>query len=87
MTFAKGKLNEDAYDKVSDSIPGIDNVVERADELDVVEEPLTSMTGVEESFVKLGMEKEMVNKFVPEVIRFAEQNGGPDVGNLLKGIF
>ena len=86
MSLAQGKLNPADFTKVSKSIPGLDNVMKQATDLGAITGPLTSMAWVEQSFSKLGMNKDMVGKFVPEITKFATQNGGAEVGNLLSGV-
>ena len=86
MSLAQGKLSPEDFTKVSKSIPGLDNVMKQATDLGAITGPITSMAGVDESFSKLGMNKDMVGKFVPEITKFATQSGGAEVGNLLSGV-
>jgi hypothetical protein len=86
MSLAQGKLNPEDFTKVSKSIPGLDNIMKDATNMGAITGPITSMAGVEQSFSKLGMNKDMVGKFVPEITKFATQSGGAEVGNLLSGV-
>ncbi len=43
-----------------------------------------SMTGLADSFSKLGLSPEMVNQFVPIVLDFVQSEGGQQTMTLLK---
>lgn len=86
LNLAQGKLSADDFTKVAGSIPNLDELMKQAKDLGAITGPITSMAGVEDSFSKLGMNKDMVGKFVPEITNFVTKNGGAEVGNLLSSV-
>ena len=86
MSLAQGKLDPADFTKIANSIPGLDNIMKQAKDLGAITGPITSIAGVEDSFSKLGMNKDMIGKFVPEITNYVTKSGGAEVANLLSGV-
>ena len=45
---------------------------------------LSSLAGLTDTFSKLGLSSDMVGKFIPIVLEYAQSKGGSEIANLLK---
>lgn len=83
ISLTKGKLSADDFTKVATAFPDVDNILKQAEGIGAVTGPITDMAGVDKSFEKLGMDKSLVDQFIPEVTSFATEKGGAEVGSLI----
>ncbi len=104
--MAKNTLSANDFGKVTEALPGIDQLIQSAPEaseskgglsekLGGVTKELGSMketaenvdrlTKVKDQFAELGMDGNMVSKFIPILLDYADTKGGESVMNLLKG--
>jgi hypothetical protein len=86
MNLAQGKLSADDFKTVAGAIPNLDKIMKQTEGLGAITGPITSLSGVENSFEKLGMDKSKVTEFIPEITNFAAKSGGDEVGKLLGGV-
>ena len=86
MSLAQGKLDAAEFAKIAGALPGLDGIMKKAADLGIVSQSITTMGGMEEAFTKLGMNKEMIEKFIPIIVKFVSAAAGPEVGNLLSNI-
>ena len=86
MSLAQGKLDAAEFAKIAGALPGLDGIMKKAADLGIVSQSITTMGGIEEAFTKLGMNKEMIEKFIPIIVKFVSAAAGPEVGNLLSNI-
>ena len=96
LKLAKEKLGGD-FSQVSDAIPETDDMMKAAPESGAVGGILKSVTHVfgcsaekfgeiaalSGGFSKLGLGKDMVGKFIPIVMNYAQSKGGDTVKNLM----
>ena len=95
--FAKGKLSADDFSKVAAAVPNMDTLLKAAPEAGGgLTKKLGGLTGaggslgglasLAGSFSKLGLNADMVSKFVPQILSFVESSGGADVMKILQGV-
>lgn len=95
--FAKGKLSADDFSKIADAVPNMDSLLKAAPAAGGgLTKKLGSLTGggsslgglasLAGSFSKLGLNADMVSKFVPQILSFVESSGGQGVMKVLQGI-
>ena len=80
--LAKSNLSAGDFSTVSNALPGVGSLLGKA--------PASSeggLAGVAGQFSQLGMGSDMVGKFTPVVLGYAQSAGGDNVMNLLKGVF
>ena len=92
--FKEGKNNMSSgdYSQLLDAVPGIDSLISAAPQAgglggkasSLLGSSAGSMTGLADSFSKLGLSPEMVNQFVPIVLDFVQSEGGQQTMTLLK---
>lgn len=82
MQSAKEKLSGADWEKVSESVPGVDRYLKSAQEM-LGGKKLSEIGGVKGAFKKLGMAPDMVAKFKPVVLDYAGQHGGDSVKSML----
>ncbi len=100
FNMAKGKLGAQNFAKVADAVPEMDDLLKAVPGIGglggsvgskmptlggAVEETggLSSLSGV---FSGIGLQSDMVNKFVPVILSYAETKGGPAVKSILAGV-
>jgi hypothetical protein len=96
--LAKNKLGGDDFGKVAGAVPGIEDMIKAvpsdgpgamvgnvASSLGVGG-GLQDLAGLAGGFSKLGLSPDLVQKFVPIVLSFAQSKGGDVVKNLLAGV-
>src|SRR5262245_5696762 len=95
--YAKGALSGDDYGKVEKAVPEASELIKKAPATDSTTSAVGGALGktgsqaaglasLTSSFDKLGMSSDMVGKFTPIVVNYAEQKGGPAVGTILRGV-
>jgi hypothetical protein len=80
--LVKNSLNTDDFSSVTKALPGVGSLLGKA--------PASSgggLAGVADQFSQLGMGSDMVSKFTPVILGYAQSSGGDNVMNLLKGVF
>lgn len=96
--LAKNKLGGDDFGKVAGAVPGIEDMIKAvpSDGPGVMVGDVASslgvggglqdLAGLAGGFSKLGLSPDLVQKFVPIVLSFAQSKGGDVVKNLLAGV-
>jgi len=96
--MAKEKLGSGDFSKVSNALPGIDDLMKSAPEsggmlgglgklasgLGGGAGQLGDLAGLAGGFSKLGLDSGMIGKFIPIILSFAQSKGGDVVMNLLQ---
>ena len=80
LSYAQGKLPPADFDKVAATIPGGAEAAKAAG-------PISDQTGLTAAFTKLGITPEVANQLIPTVTQYVSKVGGPQVGQLLGGLF
>ena len=97
--YAKKNLSVEDFSKVTDALPGVSSLMDSAPKtsglagkvgsslssLGGKSDSLAGMATLADSFSKLGLNQEMINKFVPIILDYAQSEGGQGVMNILKG--
>jgi len=102
LSYAKQQLSPGDFTKVAGAVPEMDGLLKAAPQtptsgLSKAMGGASSMLGggaakaeglasVGESFSKLGMQPDMVNKFVPTILQYVESNGGATTKNILAAV-
>ena len=98
--YAQSKLSADDFSTVAKALPGVDSLISAAPKTGGSADlfsGLKSFSGSQSnsaaavsslagSFSKLGMNADMVGKFIPIVLEYAKSKGGTAVMNILKGV-
>jgi hypothetical protein len=95
--YAKGALSGEDYGKVEKAVPEATQLIQKAPATDSAASAVGGALGktgsqaaglasLTSSFDKLGMSSDMVGKFTPIVVNYAEQKGGEQVGTILRGV-
>jgi len=97
---AKDKLSPDDFQKVSATVPEMDDYLASAPaakesggalgKLSSLGEgagKVGSMAGLTNSFSQLGMDSGMLSKFIPVVLQYVQSKGGDSTAGLLKGLW
>jgi hypothetical protein len=93
--YAKGKLSANDFSKVAAAVPGMDSLLSSAPAAGGTASSLSKLPGgagsigglssLAEPFSKLGMNSDMVGKFVPEILSYVKSSGGDAVMKILQG--
>jgi Protein of unknown function VcgC/VcgE (DUF2780) len=102
FSYAKQKLSPDEFTKVAGAVPEMDGLLKAAPQtqtsgLGKALGGTSSMLGggaakvgglasVGDNFSKLGMQPDMVNKFVPTILQYVESNGGATTKSILAAV-
>jgi hypothetical protein len=89
---AKNNMSSGDYSQLLNAVPGIDSLISTAPQASGLAGKASSllggsagsMTGLADSFSKLGLSPDMVNQFVPIVMDFVQSEGGQQAMTLLK---
>lgn len=92
---AKNNMSSDGYAQLLDAVPGIDSLISKAPQTDGLmgkassllggsSGSMTGMASLADSFSKLGLSSDMVNRFVPMVLDFVQSEGGQQMMDLVK---
>ena len=95
--YAKSALPSADYGKVEKAVPEAAELIQKAPPADSTTSAAGSMlgksgstvagtAGLVSSFQKLGLSSDMVGKFTPVVVDYAQQKGGAEVGDILKKV-
>ena len=98
MRMAQEKLGAGDFNQVAETIPGIRNIIKTAPEPSGTEKALGTVSsavggggvgnlaGLTEGFSKLGLDSQMVTRFVPIVLSFVQSKGGNTTRNILERV-
>ena len=99
LGLAKGKLKTEDFAKVAAAVPGTDKLIASAPAADAPKgggalgaaagalgTQAAGLAGLAPVFSKLGLKSDMVAKYAPVVIDYAQKKGGDTVGKLLGGV-
>ena len=89
---AKNNMSPGDYSQLLSSVPGIDSLISKAPQVggmagkasSLLGGSAGSMTGLADSFSKLGLAPDMVNQFVPIIMNYVQSEGGKQAMTLLK---
>jgi hypothetical protein len=89
---AKGNMSPGDYSQLLNAVPGIDSLISAAPQAgglagqasSLLGGSAGSMTGLADSFSKLGLAPDMVNQFVPVILDYVQSEGGQQAMTLLK---
>jgi hypothetical protein len=84
MMLSKNKLSPDDFSKLSGSIPGTNDLINKATDLGVVPGSVGTTADIIQVLSKLGVSPVTAAKFVPEVLKFTKNLGGGAFGLLSK---
>ncbi len=84
MMMSKNKLSPDDYSKLSKSIPGTNDFIDKATGLGVVPGSVGTTADVIQVLTKLGVSPVTAAKFVPKVLSLSKTLGGGAFGLLSK---
>jgi len=94
LGYAKGNMKKDDFKKVVAAAPETKDLIKAAPKADAGSSMVGSLgsaaggsvgtaAALTGSFQKLGLKSDMVGKFIPVVVNYAQSKGGSTVGNLL----
>ncbi len=98
MKMAQEKLGVGDFNQIADTIPGIQNIIKTAPELSGTEKALGvasstvggggggNLANLTNGFSKLGLDTQMVTRFVPIVLSFVQSKGGDTTRNILERV-
>ncbi len=97
LNYAKGALPTNEYAKVESAVPEAAELIKQAPAVDSTASAVGGVVGkaggtaagvasLASSFQQLGLSTDMVGKFVPVVVDYAETKGGSEVGGILKKV-
>ena len=101
FNLAKEKLGAGEFQQIADSIPGIGNMLNAAPEsgggvmgalggiasaMGGKAEGLGNLANLAGGFSKLGLDSDMVGKFIPIVLSFVQNQGGEGAKSLLEKV-
>lgn len=98
FSAASKKMSADDFTKVTDALPEVTSLMSSVSSSDSGSSSLgglssmvgkaggamSSLAGLSDTFSKLGLSSDMVGKFIPIVLDYAQSKGGSTVANLLK---
>jgi len=95
--YAKTSLSGDEFGKVEKAVPESTELIKKAPPADTATSAAGGLlgktgstaagaAGLVSSFQKLGLSGDMVGKFTPIVVDYAQQKGGAEVGGILKKV-
>jgi hypothetical protein len=87
LAYAQGKLPAADYNKVAATVPGAPATVQAAKDAGAVTGPIDGPAGVTSALGRLGISPEGAANFVPVVTQQLGKTGGPEVQQLLAGLF
>ena len=97
LSYAKGALPTNEYAKVESAVPEAAELMKQAPAVDSTASAVGGVVGkaggsaagvasLASSFQQLGLSTDMVGKFVPVVVDYAETKGGSEVARILKKV-
>jgi len=97
FNYAKSALPTEDYAKVEKAVPEAAELIKQAPAADSTKSAVggalgkaggtaAGLAGLGSSFEKLGLNSDMVGKFVPVVVGYVDKKGGSEVGSLLRNV-
>ena len=100
FSIAKEKLGDGDFSKIAEVIPGMDDLLGAAPESGGVAgaigglaskfgggaEKLGDLASLAGGFKGLGLDSDMVGKFIPIILSFVQSKGGDSIKSLLAGV-
>ena len=86
LGLASAKLSAEDWNKVATAIPNSDLLVNEGKQAGGITTPPSNLAGLAPAFKKMGISDSQVQALVPAVCDQGEKVGGPEVGNLLRGV-
>lgn len=83
LTLLKEKLSLNDFSRITKLVPNATKYMDMAKSLGAVAGPLKNMSGLQNSFGKLGMDSNTAAKFVPTVTDFLGSAGGDKIKGLV----
>ena len=83
LSYAKGALSSDKYSTLAGAIPGADNLLGLAPD----SKGTTGMDGLASQFSAIGLNKDMIMKFVPVIMDYFKSSGSFDAMGILGSLF
>lgn len=97
--LAKNKLGGADFSKVSEAVPGVNNLINAAPAtgggalgvlgklIPGIGGKVGSLAGLAGGFSKLGLNSSMIGKFVPIILSFVQSKGGDGAKGILEKVF
>lgn len=100
LKMAKQKLGTDDFSAVTNNVPGLENLITSAPEITTTEKVVGSvssaigsqaegtggLTSLIGGFSQLGLDSDMIGRFVPIVLSFVQAKGGNTTRNILERV-
>lgn len=96
FSMIKGQVSKDDFGKVTEAIPDVSDLLKLAPNgksgglLGGITSALgggkNNIAGLAGGFSKLGLDSDMVGKFVPIILSFVQSKGGDGIKNILSGV-
>jgi len=87
LSLAQGKLSSSDYSKVAGAVPGAGQYVQKAKDLGAVPSTgISSKSGLDAAYAKLGISPEIGSQVTPLVVNYVGKAGGPTVQSLLASV-
>jgi hypothetical protein len=97
--MAKQKLSAEDFGKIASVVPGMDSLLKAAPQVGGVSKAIGSsskligggadkiggLAGLTDSFSNLGLESDMIGKFVDTILSYVNSKGGSSVADILAG--
>jgi uncharacterized protein VcgC/VcgE DUF2780 len=87
LAYAEGKLPSADYQKVAAALPGASENVQVAKDAGAVTGPITDQVGLNSALNQLGINPGVAGKFIPAVSSYIGKVGGPEVSQIMQGLF
>ena len=87
LSYAQGNLSPSQFQDITKALPGAQSSMDAAKSLGATSGTITDKAGLVSAFSKLGMNSDMLGKFVPIVSETISKTGGADLGKLFSGLF
>lgn len=87
LSLAQSKLPAADFSKLSNAMPGLDQIVEQGKSLGGFSGNLNSLADTNTVMTKLGMNSTQAAQMPQAVAGYAESKAGPDVAGLLRNIW
>ena len=95
--LAKDKMSSDEFSQVAGHVPGLENLVESAPDSGMLGSALSGLAsslsggetgpgglaGLVGGFTKLGLDSDMIGKFVPIIMNYLKDKGGESLAGII----
>jgi hypothetical protein len=86
LVLAQAKLSAEDWNKVATAVPSSDLLLAEGKKMGGITTPPADLAGLSGAFKKMDISDSQVKSLVPAMCDQADKVGGPDVGNLLRGV-